>query len=80
MYGNMLASCGYDRKVIIWKETNGTWDKVYEYSNHDSSVNSVNFAPHELGLILACGSSDGSISVISTTGLFFTFLLNNLHD
>ena len=37
MYGNMIASCGYDRKVIIWKETNGTWGKLYEYSNHDSS-------------------------------------------
>ena len=32
-------------------------------------VNSVCFAPHELGLILACGSSDGSISIISTTGM-----------
>ena len=37
MYGNLLASCGYDRKVIIWKETNGSWGKLYEYSNHDSS-------------------------------------------
>ena len=37
-------------------------------------VNSVCFAPHELGLLLACGSSDGSISVISTTGLhLFSF-------
>ena len=32
------------------------------------SVNSVCWAPHEFGLILACGSSDGSISVISSTG------------
>ena len=32
------------------------------------SVNSVCFAPHELGLILACGSSDGSISVLYNTG------------
>ena len=37
MYGSVLASCGYDRKVIIWKETNGSWDKLFEYSNHDSS-------------------------------------------
>ncbi|XP_045166697.1 protein SEC13 homolog [Mercenaria mercenaria] len=68
MYGNLIASCGYDRKVIIWKETNSTWGKLYEYSNHDSSVNSVCFAPHELGLVLACGSSDGSVSVLSSTG------------
>ena len=37
MYGNILASCSYDRKVIIWKENAGTWEKLYEYSNHDSS-------------------------------------------
>lgn len=37
MFGNLIASCSYDRKVIIWKETNGTWGKLYEYTNHDSS-------------------------------------------
>lgn len=37
----------------------------YEYSNHDSSVNSVDFAPSEYGLVLACASSDGSISVLT---------------
>jgi len=68
MYGSLLASCGYDRKVIIWKETNGTWGKLYEYNNHDSSVNSVSWAHHEFGLMLACASSDGAISIISSTG------------
>ena len=28
------------------------------------------FAPHELGLVLACGSSDGSISILSSTGTY----------
>jgi protein transport protein SEC13 len=36
-FGNLLASCSYDRKVIIWKETNDKWIKFYEYSNHESS-------------------------------------------
>lgn len=31
-------------------------------------VNSVCWAPHDFGLILACGSSDGSISVITYNG------------
>lgn len=31
-------------------------------------VNTVAWAPYEYGLMLACGSSDGSISVISSTG------------
>ena len=37
MFGNILASCSYDRKVLIWKETNGAWEKLYEHSSHDSS-------------------------------------------
>lgn len=37
MFGNILASCSYDRKVIIWKEENGTWDKMHEYTGHESS-------------------------------------------
>lgn len=60
-FGYILASCSYDRKVIIWKE-NREWTKSYEYANHDSSVNSIAWAPMEFGLILACGSSDGTIS------------------
>lgn len=65
-YGNLLASCSYDRKVIIWKEL-GEWKKLYEYAGHDSSVNSVAWAPHDFGLMLACGSSDGAISILSAT-------------
>lgn len=33
-------------------------------SLHSASVNSIAFAPHELGLVLACASSDGSVSVL----------------
>ena len=32
------------------------------------TVNSIKWAPHEWGLLLACGSSDESISFISTSG------------
>ncbi|XP_077980980.1 protein SEC13 homolog [Glandiceps talaboti] len=82
MYGNLLASCSYDRKVIIWKETAGTWDKLYEYNNHDSSVNSVCWAPHEFGLVLVCGSSDGTVSVLSSSGdgTWETKKINNAHS
>ncbi|CAD6226874.1 GSCOCG00005956001-RA-CDS [Cotesia congregata] len=66
-FGNILASCSYDRKVMIWKEL-GEWKKIYEHTSHDSSVNSVAWAPHEFGLILACGSSDGSISILTNNG------------
>ncbi|KAG7202633.1 hypothetical protein KM043_009813 [Ampulex compressa] len=66
-FGNVLASCSYDRKVIIWKEL-GEWTKIYEYTGHDSSANSVAWAPHEFGLILTCGSSDGSVSILTNNG------------
>lgn len=32
---------------------------------HSASVNSISFAPHELGLALVAASSDGSISVLT---------------
>jgi protein transport protein SEC13 len=63
-FGNILASCGFDKKVLIWKEISlNNWEKIYEYTEHKNSVNSLAFAPQEYGLILLCGSSDGSISL-----------------
>ena len=52
-FGNILASCSYDRRVFIWQEGGGQWSKIYEYTNHESSVNSVQWAPHDHGLVLA---------------------------
>ncbi|KAF6780222.1 hypothetical protein AHF37_00252 [Paragonimus kellicotti] len=68
MYGSLLASCGYDRKVIIWHETVGRWEKLHEYAEHSSSVNCVCWAPHPYGLMLACASSDGTISILTSDG------------
>jgi protein transport protein SEC13 len=72
-YGSILASCSYDGKVLIWKETatgsaaasNKTWTTIKEHNLHNASVNSVSWAPHELGAIVACASSDGRISVLT---------------
>ena len=63
--GNYIASCGYDNKLIIWKE-NKSNPNIYEniYTKiHSSSVNCCKFAPKEYGLIILCGLSDGSISL-----------------
>ncbi|EKM74713.1 hypothetical protein AGABI1DRAFT_116784 [Agaricus bisporus var. burnettii JB137-S8] len=66
-YGNILASCSYDGKVLIWKDQTpqGGWIKIGEHSLHTASVNSISWAPHELGAILACASSDGKLSVLT---------------
>jgi len=45
-FGVILASCSYDRKVCVWKEaSNANWTKIYEYDKHESSVNSIAWAP-----------------------------------
>lgn len=59
-----MATGGIDRKLNIFKETKqNQWEKVYEYKEHKNSVNNVVFAPHEYGLIVLAGSSDGFISI-----------------
>jgi len=65
-YGSMIASCSYDHKIIIWKEgQQGAWSAVYSSGDaHTSSVNSIAWAPHDIGLALVAGSSDGSISIL----------------
>ncbi|EOD21885.1 secretory protein 13, partial [Emiliania huxleyi CCMP1516] len=60
-FGNILASCSYDRQVIVWKElAQAHWVQIYQYRGHDGSVNSISWCPPELGLCLACASSDES--------------------
>lgn len=63
--------------MFLWKEVGlgagkGTggevqdgWERIKEHSLHTASVNSIAWAPYELGPILACASSDGKISVIN---------------
>lgn len=73
-FGSILASGGYDGRVVIWKEESGgasqvgggggNWTKIKEHTL-SSSVNSVAWAPHELGAVLACGSSDGQCTILS---------------
>lgn len=65
-FGSLLASCGFDNRVIIWKEvSDNVWQQIYQSTMHSASVNSLSWAPYELGLILAAGSSDGSLSVLT---------------
>jgi protein transport protein SEC13 len=63
-YGNILASASYDGKVLIWREQNSQWTRVYDFSLHTASVNLISWAPHEAGCLLACASSDGTVSVL----------------
>lgn len=50
--------------MLIWREQNGQWTKVFDFALHTASVNIVSWSPHESGCLLACASSDGSVSVL----------------
>ncbi|MCJ1478979.1 GTPase-activating protein S13 [Lambiella insularis] len=71
-FGIILASSSYDGRVLIWRSTPttasstspSTFQKVFESTLHTASVNLLAWAPHECGCLLACASSDGSISVL----------------
>lgn len=70
-YGSLLASAGYDGRVIIWKEdaaSGGSWIRVKEHllaAGTGCSVNAISWAPHACGLRLACAGSDGRVCVLS---------------
>lgn len=81
-FGSILASCSFDHTVIVWKETAaGVWEPVHEHAGHEASVNSIAWAPHECDLpILACGSSDGTVSILTfQDGKWITEFLKNAH-
>ena len=66
--------------MILHKENGpGAWAPVYAHEAHKSSVNSVAWAPYELGLALACGSSDGTLSVLTHTA-GGEWAVQTLHD
>eukprot|EP00796_Vickermania_ingenoplastis_P013399 gene13399-9222_t len=65
-FGKVIASAGYDRRAIIWKEkSNGQWIAVHVIDIHHGSVNAVHWAPYQFGAILASASSDGTLAVTS---------------
>jgi len=65
-FGSLIASCGYDCRICIWREDQkNVWGKVFEDASHTASVNAIAWAPHSYGLCLAAGSADGTVSVLT---------------
>ena len=63
-FGSVLASCSFDRKVVVWQESKpNEWKKVKEVE-HMGSVNSLAWAPWECGLVLASAGSDKTVNVL----------------
>ncbi|EZF22198.1 protein transporter SEC13 [Trichophyton rubrum D6] len=86
-YGTILASSSYDGKVLIWREqsvgsganSSTSWSRVFDFSLHTASVNMVCWAPHELGCLLACASSDGQVSVLEFRDNSWTHQIFHAH-
>ena len=81
-YGTYLASCGNDKKLIIWKEkSTNNYENIFEYK-HKSPVKCCKFAPYQDRLIIICGTSDGNISLHElqkNLQKWNSFLLENVH-
>ena len=78
-----MASCGQDGNLIVWKEVKANeWERVKEFINHKGTLIltiaiTCSWTPHECGLILAVGTSDGNITII--TGNEFTAISKSGH-
>jgi len=60
-FGQVLASCGFDKKVTIWGEgPQRDWREIISFET-ESSINTVSFAPWECGLKLLAGGLDGNV-------------------
>ncbi|KAL9938251.1 hypothetical protein V8E36_002874 [Tilletia maclaganii] len=57
------AAGGYGSQGYGQSAESGGWVVIKEHKMHDGSVNSISWAPQELGATLACASSDGTVSV-----------------
>mmetsp|Transcript_1068 Transcript_1068/g.1658 ORF Transcript_1068/g.1658 Transcript_1068/m.1658 type:complete len:303 (-) Transcript_1068:39-947(-) len=81
-FGSFLASCSYDNRVLIWKENDDQkqWQIIKEIQ-HEASVNSIAWAPHDLGLCLASVSSDSTLKITSLVdSQWVTKSYNNAHN
>lgn len=67
-YESVIATCGYDKYVRIWKrDLNNNWQNIVYEENLGSSVNCIAWAPWEYGLILAAGTAEGRLVVLTRT-------------
>lgn len=75
-FGAIIASCSFDRNVLIWEEQEGVddkgrivsrWHQRAQLSDARDSVNEIKFAPRHMGLKIAAGSADGHVRVYEAT-------------
>ena len=67
---SMVASCGEDGHVHVWRESaDGQYVKVHTSQHlHDGGAVTLSWAPFEHGCHLVSGGADGVVAVLSKTG------------
>eukprot|EP01130_Rhizamoeba_saxonica_P011553 TRINITY_DN4800_c0_g1_i1.p1 TRINITY_DN4800_c0_g1~~TRINITY_DN4800_c0_g1_i1.p1 ORF type:complete len:321 (-),score=81.95 TRINITY_DN4800_c0_g1_i1:55-1017(-) len=80
-FGNLLASCGADKTIILWATVNGKFQQVQKFDDiHDRTIRKLSFSPD--GRYLAAASFDGTISIYQKdhTGLFHLSMTLEGHE
>lgn len=73
-FGNILASCSYDRQVFIWEEVESkdfskkSWTRRYNQIEKET-IQDIKFAPRHWGLMLAVAVADGSVKIYAAKDL-----------
>lgn len=74
-FGNVIASCSFDRSIRVWEEvtsaadknsSNGSgqkWSEVARLVDSRGTVQDIEFAPNHMGLKLATVSVDGALRI-----------------
>ena len=61
-FGPILASCGFDKKVNLYKiDPQYKLEKIYEHDKHNNCIKSLKFSPSSNDLLLISGDLNGNI-------------------
>ena len=61
-FGPILASCGFDKKVNLYKiDPQYKLEKIYEHDKHNNCITALKFSPSSNNLLLISGDLKGNI-------------------
>ena len=61
-FGPILASCGFDKKVNLYKiNPQYKLEKIYEHDKHNNCITALKFSPSSNNLLLISGDLNGNI-------------------